>query len=157
MEVLYTAIQSLTADGRDRGLDYKLSGFHVPPGSPDAEVGQAAYTSQRCFFMPSLLRHAPPNFRQAARCCSLGWTAMQAPLLPSPLLPSPHRAATPLAQMLPCCTPGPDEIVLPKTSSSVFQSTNLDYLLRSLGVRQLVLCGCVTGAHARWTGAVPAG
>lgn len=47
--------------------------------------------------------------------------------------------------MLPCIAPGPDEIVLPKTSSSVFQSTNIHYLLHSLGVRQLVLCGCVTG------------
>ncbi|KAL4459202.1 hypothetical protein ABPG75_014081 [Micractinium tetrahymenae] len=83
MEVMYTVIQSLTADGRDRGLDYKLSGFHVPPGSPDA-------------------------------------------------------------QMLDCIAPGPDEMVLPKTSSSVFQSTALDYVLRSLGVRQLVLAGCVT-------------
>ncbi len=47
--------------------------------------------------------------------------------------------------MLECIAPGPDEIVLPKTSSSVFLSTNLDYLLRSLGARQLVLAGCVTG------------
>ena len=39
VQVVYTVIQSLTADGRDRGLDYKLSGFHVPPGSWDAEVG----------------------------------------------------------------------------------------------------------------------
>lgn len=39
MEVLYTVIQSLTADGRERGLDYKLSGFHVPPGCWDAQVG----------------------------------------------------------------------------------------------------------------------
>lgn len=31
-------IQSLTADGRDRSLDYKISGFHVPPGSFDAQV-----------------------------------------------------------------------------------------------------------------------
>jgi ureidoacrylate peracid hydrolase len=83
LEVMYTVIQSLTADGRDRGLDYKLSGFHVPPGSTDAE-------------------------------------------------------------MLPCIAPGPDEIMLPKTSSSVFLSTNIHYVLRSLGVRQLVLCGCVT-------------
>lgn len=42
MEVMYTVIQSLTADGRDRGLDYKLSGFHVPPGSPDAQVAVLA-------------------------------------------------------------------------------------------------------------------
>lgn len=38
VEVMYTVIQSLTADGRDQSLDYKISGFHVPPGSFDAEV-----------------------------------------------------------------------------------------------------------------------
>ena len=38
VEVMYTVIQSLTADGRDQSLDYKISGFHVPPGSWDAEV-----------------------------------------------------------------------------------------------------------------------
>ena len=38
--------------------------------------------------------------------------------------------------MLDCIAPGPDDIVLPKTSSSVFISTNLDYLLRCLGKRQ---------------------
>lgn len=37
-----------------------------------------------------------------------------------------------------------DDIVLPKTSSSVFISTNIDYVLRNLGVRQLILCGLVT-------------
>ena len=31
-------IESLTADGRDRSLDYKISGFHVPRGSWDARV-----------------------------------------------------------------------------------------------------------------------
>src|SRR5205085_2152014 len=40
--------------------------------------------------------------------------------------------------------PGEDEIVLPKSSSSVFVSTHVDYLLRNLGVRQLVLAGLVT-------------
>lgn len=82
-DVLYTVIQSLTLDGRDRSLDYKLSGFHVPPGSADA-------------------------------------------------------------QMLSCILPAEGEIVLPKTSSSVFSSTAAAYLLRNLGVRHLALCGCVT-------------
>ena len=40
-EVVFTVIQSLTADGRDRGLDYRITGFHVPPGSPDARVADA--------------------------------------------------------------------------------------------------------------------
>ena len=40
--------------------------------------------------------------------------------------------------------PRPDEIVLPKTSSGVFNSTNLDYLLRNLGIRFLIVAGIVT-------------
>ena len=82
-EVLYTTIESLTADGRDRSLDYKITGFHVPKGSWDGRVIEEL-----------------------------------APL---------H-----------------DEIWLPKTSSSVFVSTHIDYLLRNLGVRQLVIGGIVT-------------
>ena len=34
IEVTYTVIESLTADGRDRSLDYKITGFNVPKGSP---------------------------------------------------------------------------------------------------------------------------
>jgi nicotinamidase-related amidase len=47
--------------------------------------------------------------------------------------------------------PGPDEIVLAKTSSSLFNSTNIDYLLRNMDKRFLLICGCVTDqcvAHA---------
>ena len=40
--------------------------------------------------------------------------------------------------------PGEDEIILRKNSSSVFISTNIDYVLRSLGVRQVILCGLLT-------------
>jgi ureidoacrylate peracid hydrolase len=83
IEVMYTVIESLTRDGRDRSLDYKITGFHVPKGSWDAKV-------------------------------------------------------------LDAIVPQADEIVLPKTSSSVFISTNIDYVLRNLGVRQLVIAGLVT-------------
>ena len=37
-----------------------------------------------------------------------------------------------------------DEIVFPKSSSSVFVSTHIDYVLRNLGISQLVLCGLLT-------------
>ena len=83
VEVMYTTIESLTLDGRDRSLDYKITGFHVPKGSWDGKV------------------------------------------------------LDPIA-------PQGDEIVLPKTSSSVFVSTHIDYILRNLGVRQLVLSGLIT-------------
>jgi ureidoacrylate peracid hydrolase len=83
IEVTYTLIESLTADGRDRSLDYKITGFNVPKGSPDA-------------------------------------------------------------QMVDELTPAADEIVFAKTSSSVFISTNIDYVLRNLGTRYLMIAGCLT-------------
>jgi nicotinamidase-related amidase len=83
IEVTYTVIESMTQDGRDRSLDYKITGFNVPKGSNDAK--------------------------------------MLAPLAPLP-----------------------DELVFPKTSSSVFISTNIDYVLRNLGVRYLIILGCLT-------------
>ena len=38
IEVMYTTIESLTKDGRDRSLDYKITGFHVPKGAWDGRV-----------------------------------------------------------------------------------------------------------------------
>ena len=37
-----------------------------------------------------------------------------------------------------------DEIILPKTSSGVFNSTNIDYVLRNLDIRFLIIFGIVT-------------
>ncbi|MDE0201052.1 MAG: isochorismatase family protein, partial [Rhodospirillaceae bacterium] len=38
IEVVYTVIECLTKDGRDRGLDYKISGIFAAKGSWEAEV-----------------------------------------------------------------------------------------------------------------------
>ncbi len=83
VEVVYTVIESLTRDGRDRSLDHKLSGIHVPKGSP-------------------------------------------------------------LARMMPGIEPAEDDIVLPKTSSGVFNSTNAEYVLRNLGIENVVVVGFLT-------------
>lgn len=40
--------------------------------------------------------------------------------------------------------PQGDEILIPKTSSGVFNSTNIDYLLKNLGIRNLVIVGIMT-------------
>jgi nicotinamidase-related amidase len=37
-----------------------------------------------------------------------------------------------------------DEIMIPKTSSGVFNSTNIDYILKNLGIRQLIVAGVLT-------------
>jgi len=83
IEVIHTVIESLTLDGRDRSLDYKITGFNVPKGSWDGKV---------------------------------------------------------IDELQPL----EDEIILPKSSSSVFVSTHIDYVLRNLGIKQLVLCGLLT-------------
>jgi ureidoacrylate peracid hydrolase len=83
IEVLYTIIESLTQDGRDMSLDYKISGLFCPRGSRDAKVVDAL-------------------------------------------------------------APEPDEIVIGKTSSSVFISTNMHYVLGNLGVRSLIIAGGLT-------------
>ena len=38
IEVVYSVIENMTRDGRDRSLDYKISGIDVPRGSRDAHV-----------------------------------------------------------------------------------------------------------------------
>ena len=38
IEVLYSVIENMTRDGRDRSLDYKISGIDVPRGSREAQV-----------------------------------------------------------------------------------------------------------------------
>jgi len=83
LEIVYTVIENLTADGRDRSLDYKLS-----------EMGFAKSSSE--------------------------------------------------AQVVPELMPEADEIVLPKTSSSVFNSTTLDYVLRNIGIEDVFVTGCLT-------------
>ncbi len=54
-----------------------------------------------------------------------------------------HKASRD-AQVLDEIAPAGDEIVLPKTSSSVFISTNLHYLLGNMGIRQLIIAGALT-------------
>ncbi|HUA76463.1 MAG TPA: isochorismatase family cysteine hydrolase [Acetobacteraceae bacterium] len=83
IEVMYTVIESLTQDGRDLSLDYKISRLFCPKGSRDAEV---------------IDEIRPAN----------------------------------------------DEIVIPKTSSSVFVSTHIHYVLGNLGVKYLIIAGVLT-------------
>lgn len=48
------------------------------------------------------------------------------------------------AQILPEVAPQPGEIVLSKTTGSVFNSTNIDWILRNMGVDNLIVSGVVT-------------
>jgi nicotinamidase-related amidase len=83
IEVIYTVMENATDDGRDRSLDYKLSGFFIARGSRDAKVIDEL-------------------------------------------------------------APGRDELVIPKTSSSLFNSTNFEYLARNIGLDTLIVAGFLT-------------
>ncbi|MEB3200584.1 MAG: isochorismatase family cysteine hydrolase [Synechococcaceae cyanobacterium] len=48
------------------------------------------------------------------------------------------------AGVIPELAPRADELVLPKSSSSPFSSTTLDYLLRNMGITRLVVAGILT-------------
>ena len=48
------------------------------------------------------------------------------------------------AQILPEVKPEGDELVVSKLTSSVFSSTNIDRLLRNMGIRNLIITGVVT-------------
>ena len=84
---------------RVTSLDYRLSGFRIPPRSWDAQL------------VDELL---PPPAGGAAT--SSGGNA----------------------------SPRPSDLFLPKTSCNVFCSTALDFHLRSMGIKQLVIAGVVT-------------
>ena len=51
---------------------------------------------------------------------------------------------SPEGQVIPALAPIDNEIVLPKTSSGVFNSTNIDYVLRNLNTRYLIIAGVIT-------------
>lgn len=52
--------------------------------------------------------------------------------------------SSPAGLPVPEVSPIGDEILIPKTSSGIFNSTNIDYLLRNLGIRHLVVAGILT-------------
>ena len=69
MEVVYTVMEDLTRDGRDRSLDYKLSGMSVPKGSWGAGVAAEAAPAGDEIVLPktsACLFHSTP-FEYVAR------------------------------------------------------------------------------------------
>jgi ureidoacrylate peracid hydrolase len=83
MENIYVIIESLTKDGRDRGIDHKASFINNPRGSWEAQVIDEV-------------------------------------------------------------APAEDDIIVRKTASGPFGSTNLDYILRNMGFQYLIVFGVLS-------------
>ena len=50
----------------------------------------------------------------------------------------------PMGAIIDSLAPAENDIVLPKTSSGLFNSTPADYVLRNLGTTHLIVCGVIT-------------
>mgnify|MGYP002624886366 CR=1 FL=1 len=50
----------------------------------------------------------------------------------------------PDSKVIPEIAPGADDILLPKSSSGVFNSTNVEYLLRNMGIENVIVVGLLT-------------
>ncbi len=48
------------------------------------------------------------------------------------------------AKVIDALAPGADEMVIPKTSSSLFNSTNFEYLIRNIGLDTIIVTGFLT-------------
>ena len=48
------------------------------------------------------------------------------------------------ARVIDALAPGPDELVLPKTSSSLWNSTTFEYLMRNIGIDTVIATGFLT-------------
>ena len=55
------------------------------------------------------------------------------------------------AEILEEIAPLPDEIVIPKTTTGAFNSTNIDFILRNLGIETLIITGVNTNACVEMT------
>ncbi|MGM8212915.1 cysteine hydrolase family protein [Virgibacillus sp. W0430] len=83
IEIIYSKIESLTVNGRDRSLSHKRLNIHVKKGTKEADIIEEI---------------APLN----------------------------------------------TEIVLSKTASGVFGTTNIDYVLNNLGIKNVIVTGVLT-------------
>ena len=139
--LLFIDVQNYTArpdGGEYAGLD---------PAERDARYG---------FFFRTLRETALPNMQRLAAACRAArievmYTVIEALTRDGRDLSLDYRISGLFvprgswdAQVLDAIAPADDEIVLPKTSSSVFISTNIDYVLRNLGVRSLIVAGVLT-------------
>src|SRR5437588_379608 len=59
-------------------------------------------------------------------------------------VPAPMTALSREAQILGEIAPAEGEMIFRKTSRSVFISTNIDYVLRNLGARSLIIAGLMS-------------
>lgn len=120
----------------------------LDPAHPDADPGSYYFSRVRTTVIPNQVR-----LLSAARAAGIEvlHTIIEA-LTPDGRDRSPdHKLSNilvprglPEGRVIPQLAPLDHEIILPKTSSGVFNSTNIDFVLRNLNIRYLIVAGVVT-------------
>ena len=118
------------------------------PSHPELDADHYYHRRLRSTAIPNMLR-----LLTAARAAGVQvmHTIIEALTLDGRDISLDHRLSNifvpkglPAGQPIDELTPIDNEIVLPKSSSGVFNSTSIDYVLRNLGIRYLVIAGVVT-------------
>ena len=127
-----------------------------PDGGEYAGMGAAELDARYGYFFRVMRETALPNMQRLQSACrhagiEVMYTVIEALTRDGRDLSLDYKISglfvprgSPDAKVLDAIAPAEDEIVLPKTSSSVFISTNIDYVLRNLGVRSLMIAGVLT-------------
>jgi ureidoacrylate peracid hydrolase len=127
-----------------------------PDGGEYAGMGAAELDARYGYFFRVMRETALPNMQRLQSACRHARIAVMSTVIEALTrdgrdLSLDYKISglfvprgSPDAKVLEAIAPAEDEIVLPKTSSSVFISTNIDYVLRNLGVRSLMIAGVLT-------------
>lgn len=128
----------------------------APDGGMFAGLGEEALNARFGEYLAQLRDTAVPNLQRAIAACrahgvEVIYTYIEALTrdgrdqsldyrISGICVPRGARDAEVLAEI----APGPDDIRLPKTASSVFNATNIDYVLRNLGIERVAMAGVMT-------------
>lgn len=138
--LLFVDVQNYSTE---TGTEYA----HLTPDEREAQCG---------YFFRELRDHAVPNMQKLQQACRAAavevmYTVIEALTQDGRDLSLDYKISRLFcpkgshdAQVVDAIKPIGDEIVIPKTSSSVFISTNIHYVLGNLGVRHLIVAGLLT-------------
>jgi ureidoacrylate peracid hydrolase len=132
--------------GQTALLFIDVQNYVMPGGGEYAGLDPAEIETRYGYYFAEMESRGLPNMRSLqAACRARGIEVMYRDLsldykISGLFCPRGSRDA----QVVDALAPGPDEIVIGKTSSSVFISTNLHYVLGNLGVRYLIIAGGLT-------------
>ena len=133
-----------------------VQNYSMPGGGEYAHLPRDEIERRYGYFFREMRERAVPNMRRLQQACrkagvEVMYTVIEALTQDGRDLSLDYKISRLFcakgsrdAKVIDEIAPVGDEIVIPKTSSSVFISTNIHYVLGNLGVRHLIVAGVLT-------------